>query len=94
MKKITAKFSLFSLCLISCYSSIVLAESNIKDIKKDNKQDKLDTITVIGEGVQRSELQTSSSLSVITNKNIERRPDLYSLTTVLKQTSNMGLKQD
>jgi len=79
---------------MSCYSSIVLAENNIKDIKKDNKQDKLETITVTGEGVQRSELQTSSSLSVITNKDIERRPDLYSLTTVLKQTSNMGLKQD
>ena len=94
MKKITAKFSLFSLCLMCCYSSIVLAENNIKDIKKDNKQDKLETITVTGEGVQRSELQTSSSLNVITNKDIERRPDLYSLTTVLKQTSNMGLKQD
>ena len=90
MKKITAKFSLFSLCLISCYSSIVLAESNIKGIKEDSEKDKLDTITVIGEGVQRSELQTSSSLSVITNKNIERRPDLYFLTTVLKQTSHMG----
>ena len=75
---------------MSCYSSIVLAESNIKDIKEDSEKDKLDTITVIGEGVQRSELQTSSSLSVITNKNIERRPDLYSLTTVLKQTSHMG----
>ena len=79
---------------MSCYSSIVLAESNIKDIKEDSEKDKLDTITVIGEGVQRSELQTSSSLSVIINKDIERRPDLYSLTTVLKQTSNMGLKQD
>ena len=90
MKKITAKFSLFSLCLMSCYSSIVLAESNIKDIKEDSEKDKLDTITVIGEGVQRSELQTSSSLSVIINKDIERRPDLYSLTTVLKQTSHMG----
>ena len=89
MKKITAKFSLFSLCLMCCYSSIVLAENNIKDIKKDNKQDKLETITVTGEGVQRSELQTSSSLNVITNKDIERRPDLYSLTTVLKQTSNI-----
>ena len=50
MKKITAKFSLFSLCLISCYSSIVLAENKIKDIKEDNEKDKLETITVTGEG--------------------------------------------
>ena len=56
MKKITAKFSLFSLCLISCYSSIVLAENKIKDIKEDNEKDKLETITVTGEGGQRSEL--------------------------------------
>ncbi len=56
MKKITAKFSLFSLCLISCYSSIVLAENKIKDIKEYNEKDKLETITVTGEGVQRSEL--------------------------------------
>ncbi|WLT06164.1 hypothetical protein [Gilliamella apis] len=56
IKKITAKFSLFSLCLISCYSSIVLAENKIKDIKEDNEKDKLETITVTGEGVQRSEL--------------------------------------
>ncbi len=56
MKKITAKFNLFSLCLISCYSSIVLAENKIKDIKEDNEKDKLETITVTGEGVQRSEL--------------------------------------
>ena len=56
MKKITAKFSLFSLCLISCYSSIVLAENKIKDIKEDNEKDKLETITVTCEGGQRSEL--------------------------------------
>ena len=97
MKKITAKFNLFSLCLISCYSSIVLAENKIKYIKEDNEKDKLETITVTGEGVQRSELQTSSSLSVITNKDIERRPDFYSLLNVLKQTSNVldtGLGND
>ncbi|WP_294892597.1 hypothetical protein [uncultured Gilliamella sp.] len=56
MKKITAKFNLFSLCLISCYRSIVLAENKIKDIKEDNEKDKLETITVTGEGGQRSEL--------------------------------------
>lgn len=84
VKPIKSKYCMLTLCLINGYSSTAIAEN----IKKENKES-LEKIVVIGEGLARSELQTSSSLSLTTNKEIERRPDLYTLTSVLKQTPNI-----
>ncbi|OCG02256.1 TonB-dependent receptor [Gilliamella sp. wkB112] len=86
MQTIKSKFCLLSFCLISCYSSVVIAAD---DYKKEKNEDDVEKIIVTGEGVARSELQTSSSLSVTTNKDIERRPDLQTLTSVLKYTPNI-----
>ena len=86
MKSLKSKLSLFSLCMISGYSAVSMANENSN---KTETQQPDDVIIVVGERVDRSEVETSSSVNIITNKELERRPDLYSLTQVLKETPNI-----
>ena len=86
MKSLKSKLSLFGLCMISGYSAVSMANENSN---KTETQQPDDVIIVVGERVDRSEVETSSSVNIITNKELERRPDLYSLTQVLKETPNI-----
>jgi Outer membrane receptor for ferrienterochelin and colicins len=86
MKSFKSKLSLFSLCMISGYSAVSMA--NETSNKKETQQPD-DIIIVVGERVDRSEVETGSSVNIITNKELERRPDLYSLNQVLKETPNI-----
>lgn len=84
MKSLKSKLSLFSLCMISGYSAVSMAN----EVSNKTEQPD-DTIIVSGERVDRSEVETGSSVNIITNKELERRPDLHSLTQVLKETPNI-----
>lgn len=86
MKSLKSKLSLFSLCMISGYSAVSMAN---EISNKTETQQPDDIIIVVGERVDRSEVETGSSVNIITNKELERRPDLYSLNQVLKETPNI-----
>ena len=86
MKSLKSKLSLFSLCMISGYSAVSMAN---EISNKTETQQVDDMIIVVGERVGRSEVETGSSVNIITNKDLERRPDLHSLTQVLKETPNI-----
>lgn len=89
MKILKSKLSLLSLCILSSYSTISMASIVNEADKKVKKEQIDDVIVVTGEKFNRSEVETGSSVNIITRKELERRPDLYSLTQVFKDTPNI-----
>ncbi|WP_071524199.1 TonB-dependent receptor domain-containing protein [Providencia sneebia] len=99
MKYIKFKLNFLILCMVSCYSFTSIADSTDNKIEgiadsTDNKvEDKAEpsegVIIVTGERFDRREVETGSSLNIITQKELERRPDLNSLTQVFKNTPNV-----
>ena len=65
MKSLKSKLSLFSLCMISGYSAVSMAN---EISNKTETQQPDDIIIVVGERVDRSEVETGSSVNIITNK--------------------------
>ncbi|CPR18889.1 TonB-dependent receptor [Brenneria goodwinii] len=56
---------------------------------KNTTEKSEEEIIVTGERFDRREVETGSSVNIITDKELARRPDLYSLTQVFKETPNI-----
>lgn len=88
MKYLKSKLHFLSLCMVSCYSSIIIADDTVNKVKNSAEQTE-EEIIVTGERFDRREVETGSSLNIITDKELAHRPDLYSLTQVFKDTPNI-----
>lgn len=88
MKCLKSKLNFLSLCIFSCYSSVIIADDAGNKVKNTAEQTE-EEIIVTGERFDRREVETGSSLNIITDKELARRPDLHSLTQVLKETPNV-----
>ncbi|WP_272667464.1 MULTISPECIES: TonB-dependent receptor [unclassified Providencia] len=91
MNKVKFKLSSLSLLLICCSSSLSVANEIDKKNNTENTDnlENSDEIVVIGERFNRRAVETCASINIITAKELEKRPDLYSLTQILKQTPNI-----
>ncbi|MEX9542651.1 hypothetical protein AB7Y51_29460, partial [Escherichia coli] len=91
MNKVKFKLSSLSLLLICCSSSLSVANEIDKKNNTENMDnlENSDEIVVIGERFNRRAVETGASINIITAKELEKRPDLYSLTQILKQTPNI-----
>ncbi|RLM22354.1 vibriobactin receptor [Brenneria goodwinii] len=88
MKILKSKLSLLSLCMLSCYGSVSMADDTGNKVKNTTEKSE-EEIIVTGERFDRREVETGSSVNIITDKELARRPDLYSLTQVFKETPNI-----
>ncbi|OCG03066.1 TonB-dependent receptor [Gilliamella sp. wkB112] len=86
MKNLKTKLSILSLCVISSYSVSSAANEPSNKVKTEPSDD---VIIVVGEKFDRSEVATGSSVNIITKKELERRPDLNTLTQIFKEIPNV-----
>ncbi|EJA5027358.1 TonB-dependent receptor [Salmonella enterica] len=85
-----SKLNIISLCLISFYSAVSMATDRVEDNKgRSTETQSNEDIIVYGEKLERNKNDSGSSIDIITAKELADRPDLHSLTQVLKEAPNI-----